>query len=40
MYEIFYICIGFYDGFPLKGMRTNIRFCKDSRGLIKFPRSK
>jgi hypothetical protein len=26
-------------GFPLKGMRTNIRFCKDSHGVIKFPRS-
>jgi hypothetical protein len=33
------VCIGFYDGFPLKGMWTNIPFCKDSRGVIKFLRS-
>jgi hypothetical protein len=32
-----YICIGFYDGFPLKGMGVNIRFCEDFRGVIKFP---
>jgi hypothetical protein len=31
-----YICCGFYNGFPFKGLRTDIRFCKDSRGVIKF----